>query len=253
MRLVDMMPTWMLALAVMALLFLSLEAGNRISHSKPGMDDVSALQASVLGLVALLLAFSFSMAADRYTLRRDLVVKEANAIGTFYLRTGFLPEPTRGEMRTRLRRYTDLRLEGYEAARDPELFEQLLRESNAIQVELWSLLQAIEPQTPTAVLTLTTAALNEVLDVSAERLAASRNIIPNTIFVLLLVGMFGSAMLLGFRPETRRREALAWSIFVVILTAVMFTLVDLDVPLRGRIRADQQPLKELQQQLRSIP
>ncbi|RKH18069.1 DUF4239 domain-containing protein [Corallococcus praedator] len=253
MRIVEMMPTWGLALGVLALLYLSLEAGYWLSHRKSGMDDVSALQASVLGLVALLLAFSFSMASDRYTLRRDLVVKEANAIGTFYLRTDFFPEPTRGEMRTRLRRYTDIRLEGYEAAGNPELFEQLLQESNALQDELWSLLKGVAPQTPTAVLTLSTEALNDLIDVSGERLASARNIIPNTIFALLLVGMLGSAMLLGFRPDTRNRGGIPWLIFVVILTAVMFTLVDLDVPLRGRIRSDQKPLRDLQQQLRSMP
>ncbi|RKH00884.1 DUF4239 domain-containing protein [Corallococcus carmarthensis] len=248
-----MMPTWALALGVLALLFLSLEFGYRLSHRQPGLDDVSALQASVLGLVALLLAFSFSMASDRYTLRRDLVVKEANAIGTFYLRTGFLPEPTRGELRTRLRRYIEVRLDGYQSAGDPEILAQWLRESDALQTQFWSLLEAVQPQTPTAVLTLTTQALNDLLDVSAERLEASRNIIPNTIFALLLVGMLGSAMLLGFRPDTRKRGGLPWVIFVVILTAVMFTLVDLDVPLRGRMRSDQQPLRDLQQQLRSIP
>ncbi|NOK36652.1 hypothetical protein [Corallococcus exercitus] len=253
MRIVEMMPTWALATGVMALLFLSLEFGYRLSHRRPGLDDVSALQASVLGLVALLLAFSFSMAADRYTLRRDLVVKEANAIGTFYLRSGFLPEPTRGELKTRLRRYVDVRLNAYVDAKDPERFTQWLRESDALQAQLWALLDAVAPGTPTAVLTLTTQALNDVLDVSAERLEASRNIIPNSIFVLLLIGMLGSAMLLGFRPDTRNRGGLPWVIFVVILTAVMFTLVDLDVPLRGRMHSDQRPLYELQQQIRAQP
>ncbi|MFP2896092.1 hypothetical protein [Corallococcus sp. 4LFB] len=253
MRIVEMMPTWALALGVMALLFLSLEFGYRLSHRRQGLDDVSALQASVLGLVALLLAFSFSMASERYTLRRDLVVKEANAIGTLYLRSSFLPEPTRGEMKARLRRYVDVRLNGYADAKDPERFAQWLRESDALQAQLWSLLEAVAAGTPTAVLNLTTEALNNVLDVSAERLEASRNIIPDTIFVLLLIGMLGSAMLLGFRPDTRNRGGLPWVIFVVILTAVMFTLVDLDVPLRGSMRSDQRPLLELQQQLRSHP
>lgn len=253
MMIVEMMPTWMLALGVLALLFLSLEFGFRLSHRKQGLDDVAALQASVLGLVALLLAFSFSMASDRYTLRRDLIVKEANAIGTFYLRTDLLPEPTRGELKTRLRRYLEVRLEGYQDAGDSELFAQWLHESDALQAQCWSLLEGVAPRLQTAVLNLTTQALNDMLDVSAERLAASRNIIPNTIFALLVVGMMGSAMLLGFRPETHARGGLPWVIFVVILTAVMFALVDLDVPQRGRIRSDQQPLHDLQQQLRSHP
>ncbi|MBN8226121.1 hypothetical protein JYK02_01200 [Corallococcus macrosporus] len=252
-RVLDVVPVWLLALGVMALLFASLEVGFRFSHRKPGLVDASALQASVLGLVALLLAFSFSMAADRYSLRRALVVQEANAIGTLYLRAGFLPEPARGEMRARLRRYTDLRLEGYEAAGSTELFEERLRESDALGTELWSGLEAVAPQLPPAVLLLTTEALNEVLDTSDERLAAARNLIPTSIFFLLLIGTLGSGVLLGYRPEARLRGVLTWTLFVVVLTAVIFTLMDLDLPTRGRIRVDQQPLRSLQEKLRARP
>ncbi|RKH71263.1 DUF4239 domain-containing protein [Corallococcus aberystwythensis] len=241
----------MMALVVMALLLASLEVGFRLSHRKEGLDEITALQSSVLGMVALLLAFSFSMAADRYTLRRDLVVKEANDIGTLYLRASFLPEPTRTEMRTRLRHYVDVRLEGYADAGNPERFKQRLAESDAIQDQLWSLLEGVAPQLPTAVMTLTTEALNNVLDVSEERLAAARNIIPNTVFILLLIGMLGSGVLLGYRPEGHVRGPLAWIIFVVVLTAVTFTLVNMDVPLSGHLRADQAPLRNLQIQLGS--
>ncbi|MGE6760573.1 hypothetical protein ACQKGO_21320 [Corallococcus interemptor] len=252
-RILDAIPVKLLALMVMGLLFLSLEVGYRLSHRKPGLDDASALQASVLGLVALLLAFSFSMAADRYSLRRALVVKESNAIGTLYLRLGFLPEPSRGETRAWLRRYTDLRLEGYEAMGDPALFATKLQESESLETKLWSRLEVLAPRVEAPVLILVTQAMNDVFDVSDERLAAAHNLIPTTIFVLLLVGMLGSGVLLGYRPDAKLRGLLSWTLFVVILTAVMFTLLDLDLSTRGRIRVDQQPLRSLQEQLRAHP
>lgn len=249
----DVIPVWLLALVVMGLVFLCLEIGYRLSHRKPDLGDVSALQASVLGLVALLLAFSFSMAEDRYSLRRALVVKESNAIGTLYLRVGFLPEPARGEMHAWLRRYTDLRLEGYEVANDPVLFAKKLQESESLQTELWSRLEALAPQVEAPVLILVTQAMNDVFDVGDERLAAAHNLIPTSIFVLLIVGMLGSGVLLGYRPEAHLRGLLSWSLFVVIVTAVMFTLLDLDLPTRGRIRVDQGPMRSLQEQLRTHP
>ncbi|RKH48217.1 DUF4239 domain-containing protein [Corallococcus sp. AB049A] len=252
-QILDAIPVWLLALMVMGLLFLSLESGHRLSHRKPGLGDASALQASVLGLVALLLAFSFSMASDRYSLRRTLVVKESNAIGTLYLRLGYLPEPARDELRARLRRYTDLRLEGYQAVGDLALFATKLQESKSLQSELWARLEALAPRVEAPVLILVTQAMNDVFDVSDERLAAAHNLIPTTIFVLLLVGMLGSGVLLGYRPEAQVRGLLSWTLFVVILTAVMFTLLDLDLPTRGRIRVDQQPLRSLQEQLRAHP
>ncbi|MBN8465763.1 hypothetical protein JYJ95_04525 [Corallococcus exiguus] len=252
-QILDAIPVWLLALMVMGLLFICLELGYRLSHRRPELGDVSALQASVLGLVALLLAFSFSMAAERYSLRRALVVKEANAIGTLYLRLGFLPEPSRGETRAWLRRYTDLRLEGHEVANEPAVFAKLLQESESLQSELWARLEALAPRVEAPVLILVTQAMNDVFDVSDERLAAAHNLIPTSIFVLLLVGMLGSGVLLGYRPEAHVRGFLSWFLFVVILTAVMFTLLDLDLPTRGRIRVDQEPLRSLQERLRTQP
>lgn len=252
MQIIGTFPVWLLALGMAALIFLSLDVGFRLSHRKPGLDDASPLHAAMLGLVALLLAFAFSMAEDRFTLRRELVTKEANAIGTYYLRAGFLPEPTRGEMRTRLRRYIDLRLEAYAAASDPPHLARLLEESAQLHAELWSRMEAVAPQLPTGVLTLTTQALNDMIDVSEERLSAARNQIPDSIFVLLLIGILGSGLLLGYRPETHARGWFLWAIFALLTTAVMFTLLDLDVPNRGRIRTSQQPLLDLRDQLRSL-
>ncbi|CAM3301758.1 DUF4239 domain-containing protein [Corallococcus sp. ZKHCc1 1396] len=249
----DILPTWLIALGVMGLIFVALEVGFRLSHRRPGLDEASALQASVLGLVALLLSFSFSMAEERFSQRRDLVVKEANAIGTLYLRSGFLPEPTRTEMRSRLRRYVDLRLEAYMAVGDRERFNQLRDEADQIQGKLWSALDAIVLQQPTGVQTLVTQALNDVIDVSADRLSAARNLIPDTIFVLLLVGVLGSGLLLGYQPETHSRAWICWTVFAVMLTAVMFTLLDLDLPDRGRIRTSQQPLVDLRRQMEALP
>ncbi|MBZ4370185.1 hypothetical protein [Corallococcus sp. AS-1-6] len=253
MRILDAVPVRLLALVVMGLLFLCLEVGYRLSHRKPGLGDVSALQASVLGLVALLLGFSFSMAAERYSLRRSLVVKESNAIGTLYLRLGYLPEPSRGEMRAWMRRYTDLRLEGHEAANEPDVFAKKLQESESLKAQLWARLEALAPRMEAPVLILVTQAMNDVFDVGDERLAAAHNLIPTSIFGLLLVGMLGSGVLLGYQPAAHLRGFLSWVLFVVILTAVTFTLLDLDFPTRGRIRVDQEPLRSLQKQLHTHP
>ncbi|WP_223637066.1 hypothetical protein [Corallococcus sp. EGB] len=252
-RILDVIPVKLLALIMMGLLFLCLEIGYRLSHRKQGLGDVSALQASVLGLVALLLAFSFSMAEERYSLRRSLVVKDSNAISTLYLRIGFLPEPSRGQMRASLRRYIDVVLEGHEAANEPALFAKKFQEAESLQAGLWSRLEALAPQVQAPVLLLVTQAMNDVFDVGDERVAAAHNLIPTSIFVLLLVGMLGSGVLLGYQPEARVRGSLSWFLFVVILTAVMFTLLDLDLPTQGRIRVDQQPLRSLQEQLRTHP
>jgi hypothetical protein len=246
-------PAWLIAVGVLALLIVALEIGFRLSHRSRTLEGAATLQNAVLALVGLLLAFSYALASDRYSLRRQLVVDEANAIGTFFLRTGFLPQPVQGEMRARVRRYVDVHLDMDEAVRDPERFALLQREQEGIQRQLWSRLEQSAPQLPTAALMLLTEALNAVIDVSAARLAAARNQVPRPILNLLVAAVLLSGVLVGYRPETQRRGLLLWAIFALLLTLVLFTLLDLDRPERGLIRTNQQPLLDLQAQLRSSP
>jgi hypothetical protein len=211
------------------------------------------VQAATLGLVALLLAFSYGMGAQRLERRQELVVKEANAIGTFYLRTGFFDESVTGTMRARIRRYVDIRLEGFQAVGDPQRFERLRDESDQVQRELWSRLEAASGEISPQVLILVTEALNELIDVSSDRLAAFRNRIPEPILVLLLAAVVGASLLVGYSPKGSRRGLLIWAIFAVMTTSVMFTLFDLDRPRFGTIRTSQQPLLDLRTQLADEP
>ena len=113
----DWLPLWALFGATVALILLVVEAGFRVGRWRQRRAEhereapVGAIVAAGLGLLAFLLAFTFGMAASRFDTRRGLVLDEANAIGTTYLRAALLPEPHRTEIRTLLRDYVDLRLE----------------------------------------------------------------------------------------------------------------------------------------------
>ena len=249
----ETLPSWVLTLGVLAIVLFSLELGFRLSRRTQKSDGTGTVQAAMLGLVALLLAFSYGMGAQRLETRQQLVVKEANAIGTLYLRTGFFDEPVGGEMRARIRRYVDIRLEGFQAVGDPRRFERLKAESDQVQQALWSQLQATSVDASPQVLILATEALNEMIDVSSERLAAFRNRIPAPILLLLLAATMGASLLVGYSPESMRRGLLIWAIFAVMMTSVMFALFDLDRPRFGAIRTSQQALLDLQAQLASEP
>ena len=91
-------PSPILMLALLAAMVLAIYIGTRMGKSRAtrtseeGRAQVTALQGSLLGLLALLLGFSFSLALGRYDDRSVAVITEANAIGTAYLQTCFLPE-----------------------------------------------------------------------------------------------------------------------------------------------------------------
>ncbi|QEG35234.1 hypothetical protein [Bythopirellula goksoeyrii] len=89
-------PTWPLTANLLLLMFVANELGFRWSQMGSASDSelsrsaISTVKGSVFGLAGLLLAFSFSLAATRHNERRHVVLDEANALGTCYLRAGFL-------------------------------------------------------------------------------------------------------------------------------------------------------------------
>jgi hypothetical protein len=131
----DVLPIWAVYLLVVLLGLLVVEAGFRLGRNwkqrkgqeKP--ENVGAMVGATLALLAFLLVFMIGIASNRFDNRRQLVIKEANAIGTTYLRAGYLEEPDRTEIRNLLREYVDIRLV---AATDPTALPQVISRSEAI-------------------------------------------------------------------------------------------------------------------------
>jgi len=240
-----------IAATVIACVLGALECGHRLSRGYP-VDDrqVSTIAGPILGLVALLLAFSFSMAGDRHALRRAAIVQEANSIGTFWLRTSLMPEPIGSEMRSRLRRYVDLHSEHrgakIEGARTAELEEEAAR----LQAELWALLIEDAQREPEAGrLRLVTPALNAMIDDAATVLAAKENRVPDAIFLYLFLLVVVAGIVVGYRPRDEVRNLVLWSILTVVLSGVLVILLDMDRPRRGLIQTDMSPYARLRRSM----
>lgn len=237
---------------VVVLVLAALEAGHRLGRVTPiAQEQASNFTAPVLAIVGLLLAFSFAMAADRHALRRAALVEEANAIGTFYLRTSLLSEPIRSEMQARVRRYVDLHFEHRSAKIDAARALQIEAEAERIQSELWGLLMR-EAQTGAAphVLLLVTPALNAMIDDTATALAARENRLPDAIVVYLLFLIVVAGLTIGYRPREERRNLVLWGILVVVLGGILMLLLDIDRPRRGFIQTNSGPLLRLQESLK---
>src|SRR6187401_1993461 len=107
---------WLFGLIVAAVLLALAEAGYRIGlriyarKDEARRSQVGGVQGAILGLMGLLLGFTFSMAVNRYEIRRAMVLKEANAVGTAWLRASLLPEPHPGPARELFRRFVETRL-----------------------------------------------------------------------------------------------------------------------------------------------
>jgi len=176
-------------LLLLALAEIGFRAGLRlfVRKDEPRKGQIGGIQGAVLGLLALLLGFTFSMAVTRYEIRRDLVLKEANAIGTTYLRASLLPEEQAKTVEDLLSRYIDARLTFFSAGNDSIKLAAAEDETTKLQRELWTQTAAAVKEAPTPITATFINALNDTIDLDATRLHALRSRVPSAVWLLLLV------------------------------------------------------------------
>jgi hypothetical protein len=248
---IDLLPLWGLFAAVLILVLLSIEGGFRLGQYGRGRSEkegpVGAMVGATLGLLAFFLAFTFGMAAERFDARRLIVLDEANAIGTTYLRAGILPE-RRDEIRALLRDYVDVRLE---TVRSGNVAEGVRRSEN-IQDRLWAQAVALGTENPNSIVVgLFIQSLNEVIDLHTKRLtAAVRNRIPTVIWFALLVVAAIALATMGYHAGLAgTRRSFAVIAVAVTFSAVILLIADLDRPQEGALKVSQQALVDLRQSM----
>jgi hypothetical protein len=241
------LPGVYLVIALVALLAVELGfrlARNRLLRSPPENEaPVGAIVGATLGLLAFLLAFTFGLAASRFDARKGLVLDEANAIGTTYLRAALLPDPQRSEIRKLLREYVDVRLQ----ITQPDHAQQALRRSVELQDELWSHSVAVADKVaaPTAALFITS--LNELIDLHAKRVNLGiRNRVPISIWIVLYFVSIVTMMAVGYYAGlTASRRSPAILALVLTFSAVILLIADLDRPYEGLLTVSQQAILDL--------
>ena len=250
----DLLPLWGLFLTIVVLVLAAIEGGYRLGsyrHRQAGREKeapVGAMVGATLGLLAFMLAFTFGMAASRFDTRKQLVLDEANAIGTTYLRAAMLPERS-DEIRALLRSYVDARLE---AVRPGQVAEEILR-SEDIQGQLWSAATAIGLQHGDSIVVgLFVESLNEVIDLHAKRVTAGlRNRIPGAIWAALLTIATLSLAAMGYHAGlVGTIRSVAILVVAVTFSAVIALIADLDRPQEGTLTVSQQALIDVRESMK---
>jgi hypothetical protein len=213
----------------------------RTPEETEGPNDM--LVGSLLALLAFLLAVTMSMAADRFDSRRALVVAEANAISTTYLRAGYLPEADANATRELLRAYTPLRVN----VDDPVQLLANFQRSEAIHTQLWAIAERLAREQSSDVLATYIESLNELIDLHTTRVTALvHGRVPQTIILLLIGGAALSLGMVGYSAGlTGRRSPLTAVVLVIALSAVLVLVLDLDRPRNGFLQVSQQPIIDL--------
>jgi hypothetical protein len=242
----------------LALIFGASEVGRRLGMrlgSGYAADDLSTLEGAMLGLVALIIGFSFAMALSRFEARRDAILAEANAIGTTALRARLLPEPHRKEVLGLLRDYVGVRLDVTRSAFSQEEITKVVRRSNAIQEALWQKAMAVaatdNQMVPTGLFIQT---LNETIDDQEKRLAALWNRVPNVVPIVLIAAAALACGFAGFvRGMDAKPNAIPVYVMALLMTVVIWLILDLDRPGAGFIEISQQPMLDAAAALAAFP
>jgi len=207
-------------------------------NAEQTIEDLGAINGTLLGLLALLLAFTFGMSNSRFDTRRQLVIEEANAIGTAILRTDIYPDSMRNLLRVNLQEYVEARIAFYEAGMDVDKTVAEFVKADGIGKRIWSITAhyARKDDVTTRTSELIPA-LNEMIDITTTRRAAGESTIPDSIMYFLFILCLCSSFLLGYD----RKNKFDWIVvigFALMLSATVFTIIDMDRPRSGLINMD---------------
>lgn len=219
---------------------LGFQWGLRKSDSLSGRESqVGSIIGATLGLLAFILAFTFSLAATRFEERRSLVLEEANAIRTAYLRAGYLEDPYKSDIRKLLRDYLKSRLEGILS----QNVSEVLSVSDRLQDELWRQTTQVALKNPnTEVVSLYIDSVNDVINIHAKRVLGSLYArIPIIIWGSLFLILFVSIGALGYITGAEKNKVILVSCILIFTLAVVITMIhDLDSPQEGFLKVSQQ-------------
>jgi hypothetical protein len=210
-----------------------------------------AVVGGLLGLTAFLMAFTVGIVLDQHGQRKAIVAAEANAIGTAWLRAGFLDEPDLSTARALLQEYTEIRVA---ASADPSQFVPTVKRSEEIQNELWAIMEKnVRQGNESDIMGLVIESINDVIDIHALRLFTVNLRLPRLFGIILLAATILSFLLVGIASSAdKERDSAATVLFALVFVAVMIVIIDLDRSQEGLLRVSQASMTDLLRQI-SLP
>jgi hypothetical protein len=237
-------PTYLIAFIILALIIAFYLLGYRLrgravlKNPKAQLPDLGALNGTLLGLLGLMLAFTFGMSNSRYDTRRKLVVEEANYIGTAVLRTDIYPDSIRRILRAHFKRYVKARIAHYQSGMNMEKTMENYAKADSIGKEIWTIAASYaKVDNITTRTSELLPALNNMIDITTTRRAAGEATIPDSIMYFLFILCFCSAFLLGY-DNKNKIDWIGVMGLAVMLSSTVFTIIDLDRPRSGLIKMD---------------
>jgi hypothetical protein len=222
------------------------ETGRRLGLRRLALDSEAVragfgvVEGAIFALMGLLIAFTFSGAASRFDTRRQLVVEQANAIGTAYLRLDLLPASAQSALRESFRQYLEARLDVYRKLPDIVAAKQALTHATQLQGQIWSQAVVACQEAPQPATMLLLPALNAMIDITTTRTVATQIHPPMVVFAMLSVLALASSLFAGYNMAGGRPGSywIHMLVFAAIMAVTVYVILDLEYPRFGLIRVD---------------
>ena len=255
-RLINFAPIAILGLGILLLLALAAAGGHyarrfRKRGDEPEDDQEGHIIGATIGMLALLLAFTFAMAVDRFDQRRSMVVTEANSISAAYLMAQTFDQPHRAQIGQILIEYLDNRIATARSA-DLDRSAELLRLGDHLKNRLWAASLAAVADRRDDVSSSYLQSAHELIEAAAAREAGRRSRIPAPVHAALLTIAMITAGLLGFVMDGTSRQV-EMGILLALVTGAMTLIVDLDRPTSGMVIESQVAMERLKARVQDVP
>lgn len=208
----------------------------------------------MLGLLALLLGFTFAMAVSRFEARKSLVLEESNAIGNAYWRSQLLPTPHREDLAQLLKQYVAARVDFHLAAADRERLNKANAAASHIEQQIWKAASAAESEDPRSTVSLLfIQSVNEMINVNEKRRVALENRVPEPVHFLLFAVSVVAIGFIGYGCGlSGRRRFVSTAIFAMLIAFVLTFILDIERPRSGLILVSQESMIRLKTTLEQL-
>jgi hypothetical protein len=252
----DLIPLWMVLLGSVILLVAFIEIGIKLGSDIKGKTvkaqtaQVRAIMGASLGLLAFMLAFSFSMAQRHFEVRTQSFMLEVSAISSAYRGADLLDDATRPVARSLLQQFVAIRMEMMQMKGSSEMSKMfdMVKDSERLHDKLWSLAESSmedsENSESTGIFSQSVLAMINAQDARLQAVLFNRisPVIWFTLFVMALMSM----IIMGYQAGlTGARSGIATWTLAVTFSVVMALVMDLDRPNQSLFSMNQQLMVDL--------
>ena len=240
-----LLPTYLLFVIIFVVIVFCHGLGYRYKKRQldkyPGQihEGMSSMEGSILGVMSLLMGFSFSVAVSKFEARRHVLVEETNVIGTAILRCDLYPDSIRSVLRADFKTYLEARIAYYEARYEEAENQDQMEIAEKVSADIWKTVTFFskDPQFKLRSLQMIPV-VNDMIDIMNTRDALRISRVPPLILWTLLTLVLIAAFLLGSDYKGHKRNISLVIGYALVMTLTLNLINELNHPRQGLINLD---------------